>query len=169
MFPYLFIKIYYGWQRITHQKESENTDEWKEFRGKRIKINLQELKKFYEGSLKSFISVCRNFDIKPVLMTQAYDDSGSARNEEFPDTLTLHVDDPSSKRIIAGLQNEFNSIIRTVAAENNILCIDLAGKMKPENSYLYDEVHYTDIGSVKAGKIISAELDSLVRNTSGNK
>jgi hypothetical protein len=95
----------------------------------------------FRKRLHAFISLCRSFGIKPVLMTEA---AATFKNEMTPDWLEL------------GLQDQFNQTVREVGAKENVIVIDLSRYFREEvpefnepNKVFYDGLHFTDYGSKK--------------------
>lgn len=136
----------------------EMTDEWAEFRGKKIKIDKERLVNDFTSSLYTFITICKAWNIKPVLMTQAN------RLKEVPDRVILMAMEKRRKDV--GINYEqfkeifdlFNETIRETAKKNNILLIDLANEIPQEKEYMFDMVHFNDNGSQFAAEIITKEL-----------
>jgi len=104
----------------------------------------------YRARLESFIDICHNFEINPILMTQPLISTE-------PDTSP-----PWSEN---NLQIRFNRIIREVCAEKGAILIDLEKYIynnqpdfdKP-NAFFYDLVHVNDRGSVVYGEYIAARI-----------
>lgn len=142
----------------------DSTDEWAGFRGKKLKINKDRFVNDFISSLQTFIGICKAWNIKPVLMTQAN------RLKENPDKVILMAMEKKYKdtgidykqfKVIFDL---FNETIREVAKENNILLIDLANEIPQEKEYMYDTVHFNDKGSQFATKVISEELLKILKD-----
>ena len=65
-------------------------------------------------------------------------------------------------RDLEGLYGSFNETIRQVAQQNQIPVIDLARKIPPNQTYIFDPVHLNDTGSKYAASLIAAKLKSLI-------
>ena len=110
----------------------------------------------YRSRLRTFIGICRAFDVLPVLMTQP---QGRKKNFLSPPPWS----EPKS-------QDVFNDIIREIGAELNVTVIDLARHLRedipgwddPMNVF-YDGGHVTDSGSRVYAEHIFSELHGLVR------
>jgi len=128
----------------------------------RIKIDKEDLARNFASSLQTFISICKAWSIKPVLITQA------GRLKDSPDPIILkgieklerstHVGYPEFKELF----DLFNETIRKAAKENDVLLIDLASEIPQEKEYMYDMVHFNDNGSALAATIIGRELIKLL-------
>ena len=116
--------------------------------------------KEFKTNLQLFIDICKIKGISPVLMTMA------SRLKDNPDEVTLkeikrlRVD--LSYQDFKELFDNMNEAIRSKANENGIMVIDLARQIPQDRDYIYDCVHFTDKGSVKAAEIISSNLAPLL-------
>jgi lysophospholipase L1-like esterase len=115
----------------------------------------------FQDNLRTFINICRARDIIPVLMTQAN------RLREQPETCVRET----MKRMIPfehgkglaysayrDLYFTFNAVIGETGKEQDVLVIDLAGKVPQEARYMYDVVHFTAHGSRFVANQIVHEL-----------
>ena len=55
-----------------------------------------------------------------------------------------------------------NDEIRKVAAESNVLLIDLANEVPQTNQYIADPVHFNNAGSELVAEIIAKRLEPLI-------
>jgi hypothetical protein len=105
--------------------------------------------------LQSFISVVRNFGKEPILMTQP---------------LSEMTSEISPNWINSSDQKVLNEIIREIAGLNNVILIDLKNYLYDNEqfianpqSFLYDGMHVTDLGSMfYADKISNIIFESLL-------
>ncbi len=107
----------------------------------------------FRARLLSFVHLCRDFGIEPVLMTQPLSSSRSALTPDWADL---------------GNQDVFNAIIREVGREENVLVIDLVSRLRDEvpgwdepGRVFWDGMHVTDEGSRIVGEMIGEELQPL--------
>ena len=123
----------------------------------------------FRNRLRAFISLCRSFEMIPVLMTQP---AATFKNKMTPDWLDL------------GLQDQFNQVIREMGREENVLVIDLIRYVRKEllefnkpSKVFYDGLHFTDYGSMKCAEyiseiiyreIINPGLETMGRNRRNN-
>ena len=136
------------------------SDEFDGFRGNQMPDRDIIITQF-KNSLQSFVSICKAWDIEPILMTQF--------NRITNDDPIFHSwadevlsRERMSKKDFVNLYLNFNEVVRLIATENNILLIDLA-KLIPQNSnYIFDLVHVNDSGSVLAAEIISENIEKLL-------
>jgi len=111
-------------------------------------------------NLQLFIDICKIKGIAPVLMTMA------SRLKDNPDKIILN--ETKQLRVDISYQNfkelfdKMNETIRRKARENGILVIDLARHIPQDRDYIYDSVHLTDRGCIKAAEIISSNLIPLL-------
>jgi hypothetical protein len=61
-----------------------------------------------------------------------------------------------------GAFDRFNRVIREVGAKNQVLVIDLAREIPPENQYMSDVAHYTPAGSKLVAQKIAIALRPIV-------
>jgi hypothetical protein len=129
-------------------------DEFIATRGKPLVMDKAGMVEQFEMNLQSFIYLCKARNIVLVLMTMA------SRLKDQPDEIVLNalksgeIDYKEFKELF----DQFNASIRKKAQENNIRLIDLAIEIPQEKKFLYDIVHYNDNGSIRAAKIIAAQL-----------
>jgi lysophospholipase L1-like esterase len=115
----------------------------------------------FNANLKTFIQIARNQNITPVLMTQAN------RFTENPD--------PAILKNLHALENigmsyaeyrklylAMNDEIRKVAAENDVLLIDLAKEVPQTKEMMADPVHFNAAGSELVAKIITKQIEPLI-------
>jgi len=149
-------KIDYTLRIMAYDKaiDDKHHEKWLEFDERLVEIQSRIYK--YRSRLESFIDICRNFDISPILMTQPL---ASFESETSP----LWLEE--------SLQIQFNGIIREVCAEKGAILIDLEKYIynieldigKP-NAFFYDEVHINDKGSVVYGKYIAERINEELEN-----
>jgi lysophospholipase L1-like esterase len=107
----------------------------------------------YEQRLRAFAGLCRAFGIQPVLMTQP---AISIRTQLTPAWVELKN------------QQRFNDVVRAIAAEEDVVLIDLArhvggieGWDQPMRVF-YDGIHVTDEGSRVYAEYIARRLRETV-------
>ncbi|MFZ2090006.1 MAG: hypothetical protein WAU47_15665, partial [Desulfobaccales bacterium] len=158
--PHLYQAIVELSQQVkgTHQE----TDEFGHLRGKRVEINQAYLLQEFRSNLKMFADLCRARGITPVLMTQPNRLSGNLDPQTWKEVQVLE-DKGISLREFGELHGLFNQAIREVGAADQVLVVDLAREIPPEERYIYDPVHLTERASKLAGEIISRELAPVVK------
>lgn len=138
-----------------------NGDEFAHIRGKPITINKTEAVEQFEMNLDIFIKICQARKIVPVLMTMP------SRLRENPDDLIVSIFKNAKQKIsyqdCRELFDAFNDSIRYKAKENHILLIDLAKAIPQEAQYIYDTVHYTEIGSKQIAHLVSEHLEPIIK------
>ena len=104
--------------------------------------------------LKVFIDMCNDFGITPVLMTQPFMNKPDRELNEY-----------EIKTFLSGMSflEPFNDEIRKICAEKGALLIDLEKQMPKAEKYFYDEVHFTDDGSILISDIIAGDLAKILR------
>jgi len=110
----------------------------------------------YRARLKSFVHICEDFGIVPVLMTQPYSRHRTSLTPAWLDHTA---------------QDQFNDVIREVGQSEGVLVIDLVAHVReiPDwdqpNAIFYDAIHVTDRGSQVYADYIAPQLRPLVRRT----
>lgn len=149
---------------VLERKYSAGEDEFCELRGKRLEIDMASIKDAFELNLQTFINICKARRITPVLMTQ------QNRFAEVPDSLILRTVANKLKNDFAieykdykSLYDMLNQSTRDAAKKEGLLLIDLDREIPHTSKYLYDPVHFNDVGSKLAAEIISRKLLPVVR------
>lgn len=124
-------------------------------------LDSDKILAMFSANLKTFVQMAQNQNITPVLMTQAN------RFTEKPDQVVLEnlhalENIGMSYADYRQLYLEMNKEIRTVAAENDILLIDLANEVPQTYEYIADPVHFNNAGSELVAEIIAKRLEPLI-------
>lgn len=112
----------------------------------------------YKKRLEKLITICREHNIMPVLLTQP--------------VLYGNIIDPTTgvdlgHKFVAKDMNGatawevlelYNDVTRQVGRELGVLVIDLAREMPKDSRYYYDLMHYTNAGADKLADLIAAQL-----------
>lgn len=136
--------------------------EFRGIEGHKITFQRSSLLQDFQANLLTFIEICRNWEIVPVLMTQAN------RFTEPPD--------PFVARLMGRLEREhgitygefkelfdlLNEQIRLTGRQHQVLVIDLARAVPQGKDYLYDTVHLTAAGSRLASQVICRDLEPVL-------
>lgn len=108
----------------------------------------------FKQNLKIFIAITKAKNITPVLMTQAN------RIENDPD-FTNERGEKASK-LYQQQYIKFNQAIRDVAKQENVWLIDLAKLIPADEKYIYDLVHFNQVGSELVANEVAKSLSDLV-------
>ena len=124
-------------------------------------LDTTKILAMFHANLNIFIQMAHNQNITPVLMTQAN------RFTEKPDEVilkNLHALKSlgMSYADYRQLYLTMNDEIRKVAAENNVILIDLANEVPQTNQYIADPVHFNNAGSELVATIIAEQLEPLI-------
>jgi hypothetical protein len=144
------------YKKVSGSGESE--DDFDRHRGKKIQFNKEEMLSKFRANIDTFLSICRNHGIEPVLMTQQNrmtaqpDEVVQNRFEWFYSVQKLEY--ATYKRVY----DEFNDEIRSVAVKNDVMCIDLDEKVPSVADYLYDVIHLRTAGSQYASRVIAKTM-----------
>ena len=147
----------------------DNVTKYSRKTGETFTVNKADIINQYKSALRTFIHICKDWNIKPVLMTQAAMNPGNIElMQEIPDEfeITLPEDpftDPEMLKVIFTFHGVFNDIIREIASEENIGLIDL-NYLVPAKShkYIYDIFHYNTAGSHLVADIITDHLFTML-------
>ena len=134
-------------------------DEWADYRENILRYDIIESK--FERSVLSFIRMAKSQDIEEVLMTQFSrlkpTDEFIRKTYEMKQTEKEKVLDFDS---LCSYFDSLNQIIREIAAEEDLLLIDLAKEIPAESTYIYDMVHLNTNSSILAANIIAEQLQN---------
>jgi hypothetical protein len=140
----------------------QDIDEFRHVRGQKVEINRPFLLKEFRGNLQMFVDLCRARQITPVLMTQANRLRENLDPQTWKEVQVLEAQGISYAAFLE-LYGLFNQAIRDLGAANRVLVVDLARDIPPEPKYVSDVVHLTERASKLAARIISRELEPLVK------
>ncbi len=59
----------------------------------------------------------------------------------------------------------YNEELRNYCQENERICVDLANLLPKSSEYFYDEMHFSNAGSIKVGQLLNQELTNKILNT----
>lgn len=121
----------------------------------------------FAQNLEAFVSLCRAYDVEPVLMTQAHKiATGDSSVMNLFDVLT-HPDYEHQLTITFDdwlrLEKLFNQTTRAMAARLDVKLIDLEKALDGQADLMYDAYHFTDEGNEKASAIIADSLASFIK------
>ena len=141
---------------------NQDQDEFRHLRGKKVEINRAHLLQEFRSNLQIFVDMCRARQITPVLMTQANRfvadlDPKTWKEVEILEAQGIGYED------FRELYSQFNQAIRDQGAANQVLVVDLAREIAPEQTNIHDIVHLTERASKLTAGIISRELEPLVK------
>jgi lysophospholipase L1-like esterase len=138
-------------------RTGRDDDEWNEIPA----IDTERIARDFERTLQTFVDVARDWDIQPVLMTQAnrYTETllGDGTNAGAATRLRFEQR-PGSYDEFRAAFHRLNDVVREVSARNHVPLIDLASTIPREPRFLYDTVHYSAEGSRLAASIIAKRL-----------
>lgn len=151
----------YGIIREAVSSPAPDVDEWGDVRGQMRVWDRDHIRRQFTANLRSFVALCRYREVVPVLMTQqnrftfgpdAYIAKSMRRMETdfgigYADYYDLYV--------------MMNDLIRSVAAEEDVLLIDLDRSIPKSREFMYDSVHFNDQGSLLAAQVVAESLQGL--------
>lgn len=108
----------------------------------------------FESRLKIFVDMCNDFGVTAVLMTQPFMNKPDRELNEY-----------EGRTFLSGMKflEPFNDEIRKVSAEKAVLIIDLEREIPKIDKYFYDEVHFTDDGSILVSDIITRDILKILK------
>ena len=165
IYPNIYYRIFLVKERILNPpKPKKPYDEWADRRHMVKDRDFNFMQKEFKWALQTLVTISKTREVLPVLMTQAN------RFTDNPDKFILKSMNPL---LSGGITYEtfkkeydtFNEIIREVAKANEIPLIDLAKLVPQDKKYMYDSIHYNDMGSKFVANIISEQLiDLIIKN-----
>ena len=118
----------------------------------------------FKQSLRTFVEVCRVWNIRPVLMTQV-SRLASVTDQKNSNSFKHFLQDLENRQGVTiedytNIYLEMNSSIREVAEEQNILLVDLEQQVTAMGAgqYIYDLIHFNEQGSVLVSELIGKDL-----------
>jgi len=116
----------------------------------------------YKSRLEKLITICREHNILPVLLTQPvlYGDgvdeaSGVDLGHRF---VAKDMDGATAWQVL----ELYNDVTREVGRERGVLVIDLAREMPKNSAYYYDLMHYTNAGAARMAGVIATHLKPVL-------
>jgi lysophospholipase L1-like esterase len=141
--------------------QAQPQDEFVTTRAGKKPVDQAALTRQFARNLDLFITMCRAYDITPVLMTQANrftprpDPVVAANVARFGSAMGLTYEQ------FKDLYDAFNDVIREAGRRNGVMVIDLAREIPSTREYLYDMVHFSETGSQRVAQIIAARLRGM--------
>lgn len=137
-------------------------DEFEAQRDQRSVPDFTELTKAYRKNLETFVFLCREYNIIPVLMTQFN------RFGEHPEDNLLKQMQPLLKgfnidySIYRAAYETFQNTLRQVAVEQKVALIDLDRLVPKDKSMMYDTVHLKPAGARRVAEILAQRLPGII-------
>ena len=138
-------------------------DEFRKSRLIEIELDPEKIKKDFENSLNTFVTLTRTWEVEPILMTQA-----SRLSDNPEDWIYSQVNSSIANLSISGspikyagyknLYDNFNEIIRKVSNKRGVKLIDLAKEIPQSKEYIYDLFHLNQKGSKLVSEVIVKEF-----------
>lgn len=152
----LFPKIYRLLYIKKHKKEKETFIKSEVVSIKQMNWVKKRIESVVRKNLILFIQIARANDITPVLSTEA--NTLKLSSERYINIFEHEIGYDRTQ--FSELMELTNNQIRDVCKEMNVLCVDLDKEISNHSAYIYDVVHLTDEGSLKAAEIISNLLQN---------
>ena len=134
-------------------------NEWEHSLNTGSELDTTRIFKEFKSSLNAFVLTSLAWDVEPILMTQ--------HNRITADLQELYSDAWVSTIMLnygydihgfVAIYSRMNVIVREVAKENNISCIDLDKHIPRDEKYITDQVHLNNEGSELVAQIITDTL-----------
>lgn len=111
----------------------------------------------YQQRIQQLIDTCLRYEIKPVFITQPLLYGEGIDSVTKADLATIEHKGMNGRCAWQVLQ-QYNEVVRTTCAANNVFMIDLAVLMPKNSLYFYDEAHFSNAGTQKVAAIINGQL-----------
>jgi lysophospholipase L1-like esterase len=112
----------------------------------------------YKARLERLITICREHNILPVLLTQPVLYGGGVDEATGVDLGHRFVAQDMDGATAWQVLELYNDVTREVGREQGVLVIDLAREMPKNSTYFYDLMHYTNAGAAQLADLIAAHL-----------
>lgn len=133
-----------------------------------ITEKLKEQDRFIENYVKRVQDLhqqCTNSGIEPIFMTQPYLFGEGTDPVTGTDLAKYKLDDERNGELAWRRLDKYNDALREYCIQNSLFLIDTAEKLPKSSEYFYDEMHYTNAGSIRIGQIVANELaNHLIKN-----
>jgi lysophospholipase L1-like esterase len=116
----------------------------------------------YKTRLEKLITICREHNILPVLLTQPVLYGGGVDEATGVDLDHRFVAQDMDGATAWQVLELYNGITREVGRERGVLVIDLARQMPKNSLYYFDLMHYTNAGAAKVADIIATQLTTYL-------
>jgi lysophospholipase L1-like esterase len=130
----------------------------KEARAAIIKDHREHYLGPYKNRLEKLMTICREHNIMPVLVTQPVLYGGGADKATGVDLdhrfVAKDMDGATSWQVL----ELYNDVTRQVGREHGLLVIDLARELPKNSTYFFDLMHYTNAGAARVADLIDARL-----------
>ena len=146
LIPHTYLRLQELKKKLKLTKENNENEIDQEF-------NFNEYSSEFEKAVTSFVRVCKSYNFKIVLMTQA------SRFTEIPSY--SYSNEKISYSDFRKAHRLFNESIRNVAAKEKVGLIDLEQQIPQTKEYMYDLVHLNNSGSVLVAQQISEYMIQL--------
>jgi len=112
--------------------------------------DFNKLETIYRKNLEAIISLCKIYNIVPVIMTEPYSELAIQDN-------ALGGKHRDVNKFMF-YQNKFNEVIRDVASRSNAILIDLDKEITGSVELFQGKFHLSEKGSIRVSNIIAMEL-----------
>lgn len=164
--------LVYGEADIEDQAETiEVSEEHRKIILERMQSDMVRNKlSAYETRLKKLVRLCRDYGITPVFITQpalygnAIDDVTGFNWAKYKLADKIILDGELYWKV----EEMINDVTRKVAADEDLLLVELARKLPKSSKYFIDVIHYSNKGNEKVAEIIYDTLcPYMTENYSG--
>jgi lysophospholipase L1-like esterase len=127
-------------------------------------LRLQEpMVKGYERRMRALIDTCLAHNIKPVLVTQPMLCGNAVDTLSGMNLATVRIMQGGNGLLWSRKLDLYNNVLKQLAAEYNLFCIDLAAVMPKSTKYYYDFVHYNKEGTKKMAELMAPQLEGYLK------
>jgi lysophospholipase L1-like esterase len=116
----------------------------------------------YKARLERLITICREHDIMPVLLTQPVLYGEGVEETSGVDLSHRLVAQDMDGATAWQVLELYNGVTREVGRERGVLVIDLAREMPKNSGYYYDLMHYTNAGAARLADIVASHLGPVL-------
>jgi hypothetical protein len=119
----------------------------------------------YSNRIANLHKVCVKNGIEPIFMMQPYLFEVGADPVTGTDLAKYKFSDNRNGELVWKQLEEYNNAFRKYYTDSNLFFVDLANELPKSNEYFYDEMHYTNAGSIRIGQIVArAFTDRRIKN-----
>jgi len=123
-----------------------------------VLIQLNPLVSKYEQRVRMMMEMCKANNIFPIIMTQPLIFGNVTDSVTGADLGKIKIKDGLNGELWARKLELYNDVLKRIAAEYNIPCIDLAAMLPKSTRYFCDYMHHTNEGASKITELITPHI-----------
>lgn len=129
----------------------------------KVLVPQKKLVLAYQQRIQSLIDVCLQHKITPVFLTQPLLFGEGVDPKTGIDLATHRVYEHMNGSLYWKKLELYNEATRKTCLSNKVGLIDLAYLLPKNSAYFFDEMHFSNEGSIQVGKIIATQSQKILK------